>query len=87
MAMLGYILAILPLIRQLTFEHPNLKHLWYEDDAVVMGNYKDIKNFFISLREQGKTYGYYPGPRKSEMIVQTILSRERKPFSLKRDLW
>jgi hypothetical protein len=68
--MAAYGLGLLPLIRQLKEEFPEVRQPWYADDAGAGGHFKDLRRFFRRLQEIGPSYGYHPEPSKSILIVQ-----------------
>ena len=43
LAMLGYSIAIMPMVRQLKHSFPNIMSIWYADNAGGMGPFEDIK--------------------------------------------
>ena len=62
-----YALGILPLIRQLD----HLAHqLWFADDASAGGSLTNLQTWWSKLTEAGPSYGYYPNPSKSWLIVK-----------------
>jgi hypothetical protein len=71
LAMAAYGVGLLPLIRRLKKEFPNVKQPWYADDAGAGGSFQDLRLFFRRLQEIGPAYGYHPEPTKSILIVQS----------------
>ena len=69
MAMILYGISVLPIIRTLKDEYPELHQPWYADDAGLGGTLTLINECFTRLKEIGPTYGYYPEPTKSKLIV------------------
>jgi hypothetical protein len=67
--MFGYGIGILPLIRRLKEEFPEVKEPWNADDAGAGGSFEDLRRFFTRLQEIGPLYGYFPEPSKSILIV------------------
>jgi hypothetical protein len=47
-----------------------VKQPWYSDDAGAGGSFEDLRRFFTRLQEIGPSYGYFPEPSKSILIVQ-----------------
>jgi hypothetical protein len=70
LAMAAYGLRLLPLICQLKEEFLEVRQPWYADDAGAGGHFKDLQRLFRRLQEIGPSYGYYPEPSKSILIVQ-----------------
>ena len=70
LSMFAYGLGILPLIRQLKADFPEVEQPWYADDAGAGGNFSEIRRFFSKLEEIGPNYGYYPEPSKSILVVR-----------------
>jgi hypothetical protein len=62
--------GILPLIRQLKAELPQVEQLWCADDAGAGGKFEDIRRLFRRLEEIGPNYGYVPEPSKSILVVR-----------------
>jgi hypothetical protein len=62
--------GILPLIRQLKAELPQVEQPWHADDAGAGGKFEDIRRLFRRLEEIGPTYGYFPEPSKSILVVR-----------------
>eukprot|EP00978_Attheya_sp_CCMP212_P020015 scaffold56827_cov52-Attheya_sp.AAC.2 len=69
--MVGYGLMMLPLIKQLKREHPNVSQPWYADDARAGGKFTAIRNMFERLQELGPARGYFPEPSKSILVITT----------------
>jgi hypothetical protein len=63
-------IGILPLIRQLKAELPQVEQPWYADDAGAGGEFEDIRRLFRRLEEIGPNYGYFPEPSKSILVVR-----------------
>jgi hypothetical protein len=62
--------GILPLIRQLKAELPQVEQPWHADDAGAGGEFEDIRRLFRRLKEIGPNYGYFPEPSKSILVVR-----------------
>jgi hypothetical protein len=69
LSMFAYGIGILPLIRLLKTEFPAVEQPWYADDAGAGGKFDDIRRFFRGIQEIGPSYGYFPFPSKSILIV------------------
>lgn len=69
-SMIAYGLGLLPLIRLLKLEFPDIKfHSWYADDSAVAGSLSAISKLFKRLQKLGPHYGYFPNASKSWLIV------------------
>ena len=66
--MIEYWIGILPLIKNLKQEIPDVTGPWYADDAGDLCMFAIIESYFYLLRRQGPEYGYYPEPSKSVPI-------------------
>jgi hypothetical protein len=69
LAMAAYGILLLPLIRQLKREIPEVSQPWYADDAGAGGNFGDLRRYFERLQELGPSRGYHPEPSKSILVV------------------
>jgi hypothetical protein len=69
LSMFAYGIGLLPLIRALKVQFPEMEQTWYADDAGAGGKFDAIKRHFEKLEEIGPHYGYYPEPSKSILIV------------------
>jgi hypothetical protein len=82
LAMFGYGIGALPLIRQLKEEFRSVKQPWYADDAGAAGKFALIKAVFARLQEIGPRFGYYPEPTKSILVVrEKNLDEAKKAFA------
>ena len=55
-----YTLAVKPLICQLKQDVPEVKQVWYADDATGAGSCSKLQLFWDRLSDLGKVYGYFP---------------------------
>jgi hypothetical protein len=69
-SMVAYGILLLPLIRTLKSEIPEVNQPWYADDAGAGGTSKGIRRYFEALQEKGPCRGYFPEPSKSILILQ-----------------
>ena len=69
LAMIAYSIGILPLIKNLKREIPDVTQPWYTDDAGALGMFAIIDTSFNSLTRQGPGRIYYPEPSKSVLII------------------
>ena len=80
-SMFAYGLGILPLIRVLKTEFPDVEQPWHADDAGAGGKFEEIRHIFRRLEEIGPNYGYFPEPAKSILVVrQHNLEAAQKAF-------
>ena len=70
LTMIAYSIGILPLIKNLKQEIPDVTQPWYSDDAVDLGTSAILETYFYSLTRQGPGRGYHPEPSKSVLIVR-----------------
>eukprot|EP00978_Attheya_sp_CCMP212_P024974 scaffold79458_cov43-Attheya_sp.AAC.1 len=70
MAMVAYGLMLLPLIKLLKKEYPDVSQPWYADDAGAGGSFTAIRKQFESLRKLGPARGYFPESSKSILVVR-----------------
>jgi hypothetical protein len=68
MAMVAYGLMLLPLIKLLKKEHPDVSQPWYADDTGAGGSFTAIRKQFESLWKLGPARGYFPEASKSIMV-------------------
>lgn len=80
LAMVAYGVGLLPLVRTLKEHHPTLHQQWYADDAAAIGVLEQIRDYFRELMEIGPTYGYFPEPDKSILIVQPHSKNQAQQF-------
>ena len=67
--MIAYGIGLLPLIRVLQVDHPQVYQPWYADDSGAGGRFKDIMAHFRDLQLKGPARGYFPDPTKSILVV------------------
>ncbi len=70
LSMFAYGIGILPLIRQLKAEFPQVEQPRYTDDAGAGEKFDEIERFFRQLCKIGPLFGYYPEPTKSILIMR-----------------
>ena len=68
--MIAYRIRILPLIKNLRREIPDVTQLWYADDAGALGTFTRLETYFDFLTRQGTGRGYPPELTKSVLIVR-----------------
>ena len=67
LSMFLYAVGTLPLIWSL--KDPAWTQVWYADDASACGEFTSIRRWFDLLQQRGPSYGYYPNPTKSCVVV------------------
>ena len=70
LAIITYRIGILPLIRNLKWEIPDVTQPQYADNAGVLCTFTRLENYFDSLIRQGPGQGYQPEPTKIILIVR-----------------
>ena len=60
--MIAYSIGILPLIKKLKKEFPDVTQPWYADDAGALGTLVRIKSYFHLIERHGLGQGYDPEP-------------------------
>ena len=70
LSMFIYAVGTLPLIRSL--HHPERRiQVWYADDASAGAALEELKEWLSDLMRLGPSYGYYPEPKKSVLVVSS----------------
>ena len=69
LATIAYGIGILPLIKNLKQEIPDVTQTCYNDNAGALGMFTRLETYFDSLTRQVPGRGYYPEPPKSVLIV------------------
>jgi hypothetical protein len=72
MAMLGFAVGLLPMVRKLKEEAEEL-HLgqsFYADDGLGSGNLEALERWYDKLCDLGKPYGYIPQPAKCMIVTK-----------------
>ena len=68
LSMFLYAVGTLPLIQSL--KNPSSwTQVWYADDASACGELTSIRDWFDLLLQRGPSYGYFPNPNKSYIVV------------------
>ena len=68
LSMMFYSVATLPLVQAWKGDGRWFQS-WYADDSVCAGSLDDIRCWLDRLLEFGPSYGYFPEPRKSYLVV------------------
>ena len=76
-----YAVGTLPLIRSL--KNPDWTQVWYADDASACGELTSICRWFDLLLQRGPSYGYFPNPSKSCVVVHpAFVASAKQVFDL-----
>ena len=65
-----YVLAVVPLIRQLRFAVPDASQVWFADDATAVGTASALLEWWHHLVSAGPAFGYFPNSSKTFLIVK-----------------
>ena len=80
LAIIAYRIGILPLIKNIKKEIPDVTHPWYAENAGALGTFAILENYFDSLTRQCLGRGYQPKPIKSALIVRLENTKAEKVF-------
>ena len=69
-AMIAYGIGILPRIKNLKRDIPDVTQTYYAGDAGSFGAFTRLETYFDLLTRQGPGRGYHPKPTKSVLIVR-----------------
>ena len=86
LTMIAYGIGILPLIKYLKREIPDVTQPWYADNAGALGKLARLETCFCSIIHQGPGREYYPKPSKSIVILRLDKLESRKCLSDVTDL-
>ena len=67
---LAMALAIVPLIHKLRNNSPNVKQVWFADDATGVGSCETLRQWWEQIKRLGPTFGYHPNSAKTYLIVK-----------------
>ena len=70
LAMPFYALAIRPLIDTLSANVPQVKQVWYADDATAVGKLADLRTWWSNISTVGPAYGYFVNPSKTWLVTK-----------------
>ena len=70
LAMPFYVLATRPLMNALRMVTPEVKQVWYADDATAAGKVVDLKSWWSKLSAVGPSYGYFVNPSKTWLVTK-----------------
>ena len=82
LAMAMYALAVRPLIDRLQTNIPDVKQVWYADDATGAASCRELRAWWDYLLEHGKGFGYYRNASKTHLIVKAqFLEKAKQMFA------
>ena len=70
LAMIVYLIGILPLINNIKREIPDTTQPCYADDAGALDAFTRLETYFDSLTRKGPGRGYHPKTTNSVLIVR-----------------
>ena len=70
LAMPFYALATRPLINALREDVPEVKQVWYADDATAAGRIADLRSWWSRISALGPFYGYFVNPSKTWLVTR-----------------
>lgn len=68
LSMILYGLTVLPLIKSLKVDFPEVLQIWYADDSSLAGQVTDLGPVLLQLHARGKSRGYKVQPSKSIFV-------------------
>ena len=75
-----YSLGVVPLILRMS-EVPSTKQVWYADDSSACGSIESLLKWWRKLVQVGPSFGYYPNPSKTWLLVkEDFLDRANDVF-------
>ena len=78
-----YGIGILPLIKNLKRDIPDITKPRYADDPGALGTFAIIETYFNFITRQGPVRGYYPKTSKSVLTVHPENIEARKVFGVR----
>ena len=82
--MIAYGIGMLPLIKNLNLEIPDVIHPCYSDGAGALGMSARLETYFYLLTHQGLGWEYHPEPTKIVLIVRMDNLKAVKVFRIHR---
>ena len=81
LAMGMYALAVTPLICKLRETKPEVKQVWFADDATAAGKLISLREWWQHLAAHGPEIGYLPNASKTHLVVKPdLLDKAKKIF-------
>ena len=68
-------LAIRPVIKRLSSDHPSIGQCWYAVDGEAGGRMPAVQKFWLALSDIGPQYGYFTNASKMTPLVKPDLER------------
>ena len=68
LAMVAYMIKILPLIKHLKSTYPDVTQPYYTENAGALGMFDHLENYFKALKHIGPEQGYFPDSAKSILV-------------------
>ena len=65
-----WIPGLVPLIHKLRYNSPDVKQVWFADDATGAGSCESLRQWWEQIEHLGPTFGYYPNGAKTYLIVK-----------------
>ena len=78
LAMAMYALGITPLISRLQELLPQVKQVWFADDATAAGNLEALHQWWTHLSSVGPQFGYFPNAQKTHLVVKPEFENDAK---------
>ena len=60
----------MPLIHKLKINTPEVKQVWYADDATGVGYCEKLRQWWDNVEHSGPLFSYYPNGAKTHLIVK-----------------
>ena len=81
LAMAMYALAIRPLIDKLRDAEPNVRQVWFADDATAAGRLATLCQWWQLISTIGPDFGYNPNASKTHLVVKPeLISKAKRIF-------
>ena len=85
LAMIAYSIRILPLIKNLKREIPDITQPWFADNSRDLGTFTRIDTYLNSQTNQGSGRGCYPKPSKFVLIMNIENPEAGKEFGARNE--
>ena len=76
LSMAFYAMATIPLVDHLQAEHPSVDQGWYANDSGSAGRMKALRQWYDTIDEVGRSYGYFVNSNKSVLLVKSTQLQE-----------
>ena len=77
LALAMYALAIVPLIHKLKINAPDVKQVWYADDATCAGSCEKLRQWWDNVERYGPLLGYYLVPKHILLSRRNMFQKQR----------